>query len=87
VQDRELPRAVTAVPLAAVVRDPSRQNGFAVMVVVGKGDTGTARLRPVELGEAHGNLIAVNGGLSVGEQVVTTGATLIKNGDQIRIIP
>ena len=31
------------------------------MVVEGKGDTGTARLRPVELGDAHGNLVAVNG--------------------------
>lgn len=87
VQGQQLSQAVTAIPLAAVVRDPNRQDGFAVIVADGNGDTTTARLRPVELGAAHGNLIAVTGGLSVGERVVTTGATLINNGDQIRIIP
>jgi multidrug efflux system membrane fusion protein len=41
----------------------------------------------VELGEAYGNLIAVTSGLKPGERVVTTGATLIKSGDQARVIP
>jgi multidrug efflux system membrane fusion protein len=87
VEGRVLSRSVTALPLSAVVRDPGRQDGFAVYVVEGNMDAATARLRPVELGEAFGNMIAVSGGVKDGEQVVTTGATMIKNGDQIRIIP
>ena len=31
-------------------------------------------------------MIQVLGGLKPGERVVTTGATLIKNGEQVRII-
>lgn len=77
---------VMAIPLSAVVRDP-QSGGFAVLVAEGTADTTTVRLRPVELGEAYGNLIAVTAGLQTGERVVTTGATLVKGGEQVRIIP
>jgi RND family efflux transporter MFP subunit len=83
----ELPHPVVAVPLAAVIRDPQQQNGFAVLVVDGAGETVSTSSRPVELGEAYGNMIAVTGGLKTGERVVTTGATLIKSGDKVRVIP
>ena len=76
-----------AVPLAAVIRDPARANGFAVMLVEGTDDIVSARLQPVELGDAFGNMIATKGGLSPGERVITTGVTLIKSGDKVRIIP
>lgn len=76
-----------AVPLAAVIRDPGHANGFAVMAVEGDGDLVSARLKPVELGDTFGNMIAVKGGLNVGERVITTGVTLIKSGDKVRIIP
>ena len=32
-------------------------------------------------------MIGVNGGLKFGERVVTTGATLVKSGAQVRVIP
>lgn len=82
-----LSRAVMAVPIAAVIRDPGRANGFAVLVAEGDGEIESARLRSVELGEVYGNMIGVNGGLQSGERVITSGATLVKNGDQIRVIP
>jgi multidrug efflux system membrane fusion protein len=82
-----LSRAALAIPLSSVIRDPQQPNGFAVLVADGSGDTVTARLRSVELGEAYGNMIAVSSGLSNGERVVTTGATLVKAGDQVRVIP
>ena len=85
--DEKLPHPVTAVPLAAVVHDPNEQNTFAVMVADANGDTATAQLRRVGVGDAYGNMIEVTSGLSEGEKVVATGATLIKNGDQVRIIP
>ncbi|MGB0124359.1 MAG: efflux RND transporter periplasmic adaptor subunit [Silvibacterium sp.] len=86
-QGQKLPESVSAVPLAAVVRDPDRANGFAVMTAEGDGDVKSARLRPVELGDTYGNMIALKGGLNPGESVITTGATLIKNGDKVHVIP
>ena len=82
-----LPRPVTAAPLASIIRDPNRSNGFAVLVVDGTGDTATVHLRAVDPGDAYGNLVAINGGVSKGERVVTSGATIVKDGDQVRIIP
>lgn len=83
----QLARAVTAVPIGSVVRDPQNQEGFAVMIAEGQGNVATARLRPVQLGNAYGNMIAVTGGLQNGEKVITTGAGIVKNGDQVQIIP
>ena len=83
----QLPQSVLAVPLAAVIRDPERASGFAVMIAEGGGDTETARLRAVELGDIYGNMIAAKGGLTGGESVITTGVGLIKNGDRVRILP
>jgi len=83
----QLPQSTLAVPLAAVIRDPARSGGFAVMIADGSGDFENARLRPVELGDTYGNMIAAKGGLSVGEQVITTGVSLIKSGDKVRVIP
>ncbi len=83
----QLPQSVLAVPLSAVIRDPSRADNFAVMIAEGSGDLETARLRPVELGDTYGNMIAAKGGLTFGERVVTTGVSLVKNGDKVRVIP
>jgi RND family efflux transporter MFP subunit len=83
----QLPRSVLVVPLAAVIRDPERASGFAVMIAEGGGGTETARLRAVELGDIYGNMIAAKGGLTGGESVITTGVGLIKNGDKVRILP
>lgn len=83
----QLPQSVLAVPLSAVIRNPEHANGFAVMIAEGGGDTETARLRAIELGDIYGNMIAAKGGLNAGESVITTGAGLIKNGDKVRIIP
>jgi RND family efflux transporter MFP subunit len=75
-----------AVPLSAVIRDPARANGFAVMTIEGTGDIVSARLQPVDLGDPHGNMIIVRSGLRTGQTVITTGVTLIKSGDQVRVI-
>jgi RND family efflux transporter MFP subunit len=83
----QLPQSVLAVPLSAVIRDPARVDSFAVMIPEGGGDSSTARLRAVELGDTYGNMIAAKGGLASGEQVITTGVSLIKNGDKVRVMP
>jgi RND family efflux transporter MFP subunit len=83
----QLPQSVLAVPLSAVIRDASRADNFAVMIAEGSGDFETARLRPVELGDTYGNMIATKGGLAFGERVITTGVSLVKSGDKVRVIP
>jgi RND family efflux transporter MFP subunit len=83
----QLPQPVLAVPLSAIIRDPGRADTFAVMIAEGSGETETAHLRPVELADTYGNMIAAKGGLAEGERVITTGVSLIKDGDKVRVIP
>src|SRR5277367_1295342 len=83
----QLPDSVLAVPLSAVIRDPAHADSFAVMVTEGAGDPPTARLRSIELGNTYGNMIAAKGGLAFGERVITTGVSLVKTGDKVRVIP
>ncbi len=78
---------VTVVPLTAVVRSQDNQNGFAVYLTEGAGDTATVHTRDVTLGDTYGNNIAVLQGLNTQDHVVTSGTNMIKNGQQVRIIP
>lgn len=82
-----LHRPSMVVPLSAVVRNPNRPDSFAVFVAEGSGNTLTARLHPVELGDTFGNAVAIVGGVENGDQVISTGATLVKDGDPVRVIP
>ena len=82
----ELAKAVLAVPMASVIRNSSG-SGFAVMIAVGSGDTLSAHLRPIELGDAYGNVVGIMNGLTAGDKVITTGVTLVKDGDTVRVIP
>lgn len=74
-----------AVPISAVVRHPELPNAFAVYVV--EGEPAVARVRAIEPGDAHGNRIIVVRGLRAGERVIATGATLVRNGDPVNVIP
>ena len=73
------------VPLTAVVRS-SIGGQFAVAVIQSNGDAAVAKLRQVELGEVIGNAIAVTKGVSAGERVVVSGATLLVDGAPIRVL-
>lgn len=81
------PASQPVVPLEAVVRHPERANAFAVYIAEGTATSAIARMRAIEPGEARGNRIVVAKGLTPGERVITTGATLVKDGDPISIIP
>ncbi|MFZ1135363.1 MAG: efflux RND transporter periplasmic adaptor subunit [Candidatus Korobacteraceae bacterium] len=78
---------VDVVPLTAVVRSPGNPNGFAVFVTEGAGDTVKVHTQDVTLGDTYGNNIAVLSGLGVKDRVVTSGTNMIRNGDQVRVIP
>lgn len=83
----EFPHSVLAVPLEAVIRDTRQSGSFAVMVAEPHGDTATVHLRPVEIGDAYGNMVAITRGLTLNERVVTTGASLVKDRDAVRLLP
>jgi len=46
-----------------------------------------ARLRDVKLGQSYGNTVAVTEGLKEGERVLTTGVTIVNDGEQVKVIP
>ncbi|MGB8770705.1 MAG: efflux RND transporter periplasmic adaptor subunit [Candidatus Korobacteraceae bacterium] len=78
---------VMVVPLTAVVRSPSNPNGFAVYVTEGAGDTVRVHTQDVTLGDTYGNMIAVLNGVNLKDRVVTSGTNMIKNGEEVRVIP
>jgi multidrug efflux system membrane fusion protein len=81
------PTGGAAVPLTAVLKSPTGPEGYAVFVLAGDGDNAVAKVRPVKLGEVVGNRILVTSGLAAGERVVVTGATIVADGDRVRVIP
>ncbi|MCP4289301.1 MAG: efflux RND transporter periplasmic adaptor subunit [Gammaproteobacteria bacterium] len=85
----ELPAHVStalAVPISAVVRSKKDPQGYALYVVESEGSKSIAHLQEVQLGDVHGNRIAVLGGVSSGQQVIVSGVTTVWDGGQVRIV-
>jgi multidrug efflux system membrane fusion protein len=78
--------APAMVPVAAVVKS-ARAGTFAVFVLDGPDDSATARARDVSLGRIAGNQVAVQAGLKPGDKVIVSGASLLIDGDRVRVIP
>lgn len=74
-------------PLTAVLRSPRDPRGFSVFVVDGEVGHEVVHLRDVKLGDVLGNAVFVEGGLKDGERVVAMGASLVTDGERIRVIP
>lgn len=74
-------------PLTAVVRSPRDPRGFSVFVLEAQGERQIAKLRDVECGDVRGNTIVITKGLTLGERVVSMGATLLRDGDEASVIP
>jgi RND family efflux transporter MFP subunit len=81
------PGGVTVIPLSAVIRSHNNPDGFAVYVPEGTGDTVRIHSQDVTLGNTYGNMIAVNSGVNVKDRVITSGTNMIKDGDEVRLIP
>jgi multidrug efflux system membrane fusion protein len=74
------------VPLAAIVK-ANAQGGYAVFLADGNESQAVARSREVTLGEILGNRVSVAAGLQPGDKVIVSGASLLRNGEPVRIIP
>jgi RND family efflux transporter MFP subunit len=79
-------RDAPVVPLTAIVRPKESPEAYAVYVVEESGGRAYARLRRVSLGEAFGNTVSLTDGLKAGELVVTTGASLVADGELVQVI-
>jgi len=79
--------AVLVAPLHAVVRPPSDPQGYMVYVLEKQNDTYVARGRNVAIGKVFGNKVVITHGLVTGEQIVTTGATMVSDGRLVNVIP
>jgi RND family efflux transporter MFP subunit len=76
-----------AIPLGAVVRPPGGSRGFAAFVVQDEGPRQVARLRDIELGDLTGNEVSVRRGLHRGDRVVALGASLLRDGSAVSVLP
>ena len=74
-------------PLTAVVRSPRDPRGFSVFIVEGEAGKEVARLRDVKLGDVVGNAVVVSEGLESKQRIVSMGATLLTDGEPVRVIP
>jgi multidrug efflux system membrane fusion protein len=83
----ELPEPLSVVPLNAIVRPKDNPAGYAVFVIDAQDGKERARLRHIKVGTVYGDMIAVPEGVRVGERVITSGTTLLGDGDPVRVIP
>ena len=72
------------VPLSAIVQ--AGQSGYGVYVVTGATGEETAKLRPVEIGPVIGTDVTVVRGLADGDEVITSGANLLKDAQRVEIV-
>ena len=79
------PRLV--VPLSAVVRAPSDPTRFAVFQVVERGGKTYAESQVIQIGQTLGNSIEVISGLTAGQRVVALGGSLLRDGQEVRLLP
>jgi multidrug efflux system membrane fusion protein len=83
----EAVQAQPVVPLNAIVKSTTDPDGYAVFLLLDQGGRQIARARNVKLGETYGNTIAVTEGVKEGDRVITTGVTLVRDGDPVKVIP
>jgi multidrug efflux pump subunit AcrA (membrane-fusion protein) len=84
----KLSSPVPVVPLGAIVSGPDESSkAFSVFVVVREGDKDVARRRIVQPGMAYGNMVSITRGVSPGDRVISNGATLVNDGQVVRVIP
>jgi RND family efflux transporter MFP subunit len=83
----EAVQAQPVVPLNAIVKSTTDPSGYAVFFLLEQGGRQIARLRDVKLGETYGNTIAATEGVKEGDRVITTGVTLVRDGEPVKVIP
>jgi multidrug efflux system membrane fusion protein len=82
---RASPRLV--VPLSAIVHSPTHPEGFAVFRLRTRDGRTFAEAQEIQIGNTYGNSIEVTSGLSAGDRIVSLGGSLLRNGQEVRLLP
>jgi RND family efflux transporter MFP subunit len=82
----KLTTPLLVVPISAIVSSGDGTKTFSVFVAIHEGDKDFARRRTVLPGSAFGNLVSIQRGVSLGDHVLLNGATLVNDGQAVRII-
>src|ERR1700678_2196137 len=82
----KLATPLLVVPISAIVSSGDGSKTFSVFVDVHEGDKDIARRRTVLPGAAFGNLVSIQKGVNLGDRVLLNGATLVNDGQAVRII-
>lgn len=80
----ETQRSTLQVPLSAIVQ--AKDGKYGVFVVSASNGGQIATLRPIEVGHVIGTDIGVVSGLAAGNEVITTGANLLKDGQRVEVV-
>ena len=78
---------IPVVPMGSIVRSKNNPDGYAVYVIDSEGGKSISRSRDVTLGGALNNAVIVTSGLHPGEKVISSGATLVSDGETVDIVP
>ena len=81
----KLQKPVLVVPLSSIVSVNDGSGNFNVFVVQQEGSKDVARRKIVQPGAAYGNKVAISSGVSLGERVISNGATLVIDGQAVRV--
>ena len=81
------PASKLVAPLSAVVRAPSDPRAFAVYLIANRNGKSYAEARRIEIGQTIGNSIEVTSGLSEGQRIVAMGGSLLRDGQEVRVLP
>jgi RND family efflux transporter MFP subunit len=80
-----VPRLV--VPLGAVVHSSAHPEGFAVFKIRDRDGKTFAESQDIQIGNTYGNSIEVTSGVTAGERIVALGGSLLRNGQEVRLLP
>jgi multidrug efflux pump subunit AcrA (membrane-fusion protein) len=84
VQDGNGKRVLT-IPLESLVHTKDG-SGFAIFVPHNEGGHIVAKMQPIEVGRCIGEDIEVQSGLSLNEQIITTGAQMLYDNEEVRVM-
>jgi RND family efflux transporter MFP subunit len=86
IEDTSPELGAPVIPISALVSSTKQANAYAVFVTSRENGRTVARLTNVDVGETLGNMIVLKRGPSIGTEVITAGAGLLRDGEPIEIV-
>jgi RND family efflux transporter MFP subunit len=74
------------VPISAIVSAADGSKTFSIFVVNEEAGKNVAHRRTVQPGAAFGNMVSIARGVALGDHVLLNGATLVNDGQAVRVI-